>query len=78
MSTTPIDNLQPEQQALIEQANQLERDYNMFVGKLKSMTGPDGRNLSLAITHGEDAFMRLRRSIAQGKQDPGYYRRNTI
>lgn len=74
MSNTPTDNLQLDQRRLIEQANQLEYEFNSFVSKLKRMTGPDGRNLSLAITHGEDSFMRLRRSIALGQQDPGFYR----
>lgn len=67
------DEMQPEQLALIEEINQLEMKAFLLVSKLKNMTGPDQRDVALGNTHAEDAFMRLRRSVARGQKDPGYY-----
>lgn len=64
--------LQPQQEQLMEEVNQLEMVSMNMVRKLKRMSGPDGRNLALSQTHLEDAFMRMRRSITDGQQDPGF------
>lgn len=74
MSNTPTSNLQPAQVALIEEINALEMKTFQLVAKLKNMTGPDQRDVALGYTHSEDAFMRLRRSVANGQKDPGFYK----
>lgn len=70
------EELEEAQRQLIAEADVLEAQVKAFGAKLRNMTGPDGRELSLAITHNEDAFMRFRRSIAHGQQNPGHYKGN--
>lgn len=67
----PHESLEPEQRTLLVEIEVLERTYDAMTTRLKGMTGPDGRELSLSITHAEDAFMRLRRSVVHGTQNPG-------
>ena len=43
----------------------LEAQFNGMIDSLKAMPGIDQRNVALAQTHGEDAFMRAIRAIAQ-------------
>lgn len=68
------EELEEGQRQLIAEADVLEAKVKAFGAKLRNMTGPDGRDVSLGITHSEDAFMRFRRSIALGQQNPGHYR----
>lgn len=44
---------------------QLEAQFNGMVDHLKALPGVDGRQVALAATHGEDAFMHAVRAIAQ-------------
>lgn len=67
------DELEEGQRKLIAEADALEAQVKSFAAKLKNMTGPDQRNVALGLTHSEDAFMRFRRSIALGQQNPGHY-----
>lgn len=50
---------------LMNEAKAIERRFNGFIDKLRATDGLDQRNVALAQTHGEDAFMRAVRSIAQ-------------
>jgi major membrane immunogen (membrane-anchored lipoprotein) len=43
----------------------LEAKFNSLIDRLRNMEGVDQRNAALAATHGEDAFMRAVRAIAQ-------------
>lgn len=43
----------------------LEAQFNGMIDHLKAMPGLDQRQVALAATHGEDAFMRAVRAIAQ-------------
>lgn len=43
----------------------LEAKFNSMIDHLKAIPGIDQRNVALAATHGEDAFMRAVRAIAQ-------------
>jgi len=43
----------------------LEATFNGMIDMLKSMPGLDGRQIALAATHGEDAFMHAVRAVAQ-------------
>lgn len=67
------EELEEGQRQLIAEADVLEAKVKAFAAKLKNMTGPDQRNVALGLTHSEDAFMRFRRSIATGQQNPGHY-----
>lgn len=44
---------------------ELEAVFNGMIDCLKSMPGLDGRQIALAATHGEDAFMHAVRAVAQ-------------
>lgn len=50
---------------LMNEAKALERKFNSLIDKLRSTAGLDQRNVALAQTHGEDAFMRAVRAVAQ-------------
>jgi hypothetical protein len=43
----------------------IEAKFNGMIDRLKEVPGVDQRNVSLAQTYGENAFMRAVRSIAQ-------------
>ena len=43
----------------------VEAKFNAMIDRLRELPGVDQRNVALAQTHGEDAFMRAVRSIAQ-------------
>lgn len=43
----------------------LEAQFNGMVDALKELPGLDGRQIALAATHGEDAFMHAVRAIAK-------------
>ncbi len=43
----------------------LEKQFNGMIDFLKALPGVDQRNVALAATAGEDAFMRAVRAIAQ-------------
>jgi hypothetical protein len=43
----------------------LEAQFNGLIDHLKALPGVDGRQVALAATHGEDAFMHAVRAIAQ-------------
>lgn len=43
----------------------LEAQFNSMIDRLKAIPGIDQRNVSIAATAGEDAFMRAVRAIAQ-------------
>lgn len=43
----------------------LEAQFNGMVDYLKTLAGVDQRQVALAATHGEDAFMHAVRAIAQ-------------
>jgi hypothetical protein len=43
----------------------LEKKFNGMIDRLQDMVGIDRRNVALAQTHGEDAFMRAVRAVAQ-------------
>lgn len=51
--------------ALMNDAKQLERQFNALIDKLRAIPSLDQRHVSLAQTHGEDAFMRAVRAIAR-------------
>lgn len=50
---------------LMNECKALEAKFNSLIDKLKASSELDQRNVSLAATHGEDAFMRAVRSIAR-------------
>ena len=50
---------------LMNDVKALEAKWNGLVDRLRSMGGIDQRNVALAVTAGEDAFMRAVRAIAQ-------------
>lgn len=50
---------------LMNECKALEAKFNSLIDKLKAISELDQRNVSLAATHGEDAFMRAVRSIAR-------------
>ncbi len=43
----------------------LEAQFNGMIDFLKELPGLDGRQIALAATHGEDAFMHAVRAVAQ-------------
>lgn len=43
----------------------LEGQFNAMIDRLRDMPEADQRNVALAQTHGEDAFMRAVRAIAR-------------
>lgn len=43
----------------------LEASFNGMIDMLKTLPGLDGRQIALAATHGEDAFMHAVRAVAQ-------------
>jgi hypothetical protein len=51
--------------ALMNEAKAIERRFNSFIDKLRAAPGIDQRNVAMAATHGEDAFMRAVRAVAQ-------------
>lgn len=51
--------------ALMNEAKQLEAKFNGLIDRLKSADGIDQRQVAIAQTEGESAFMRAVRSIAQ-------------
>ena len=57
--------LSEEELSLIKESKSLEASFNAFIDKLRSTAGVDQRNVSLAATYGEEAFMRAVRSVAQ-------------
>lgn len=50
---------------LMNQVKALEAEFNGMIDRLKALPRIDQRNVALAQTHGEDAFMRAIRAIAQ-------------
>ena len=67
MNTPGHIELDEAQQQLIAEADVLEHSLKKFVEKVRGLQGPDPRNMSLAVTHGEDCFMRIRRAITTGR-----------
>lgn len=57
--------LSEEELGLVAESKELEAHFNAFIDKLKATPGIDQRNVALAATHGEDAFMRAVRAVAQ-------------
>ncbi len=57
--------LSPAEVALMNEAKEIEARFNGFIDKLRGTSGIDQRHVSLAQTHGEDAFMRAVRAVAQ-------------
>lgn len=51
--------------ALMNEAKELEAKFNGLIDRLKSTGGIDQRQVAIAQTEGESAFMRAVRSIAQ-------------
>lgn len=43
----------------------IERKFNSMIDRLKTVPGVDQRNVALAQTYGENAFMRAVRAVAQ-------------
>lgn len=50
---------------LMNRIKALEARFNRLMDDLTTTPGIDPRNVSLAKTHGEDAFMRAVRAVAQ-------------
>ncbi|AOR76558.1 DUF7681 family protein [Novosphingobium resinovorum] len=46
-------------------AKELEARFNGMIDHLKAIPGVDQRQVALAATHGEDAFMHAVRAVAQ-------------
>lgn len=57
--------LSAEEIGLMNEAKAIERRFNSFIDKLYQCPTIDRRNVALAATHGEDAFMRAVRAVAQ-------------
>ena len=50
---------------LMNDIKEYERGWNRLIDRLQATAGIDQRNVALAKTHGEDAFMRAVRAVAQ-------------
>lgn len=50
---------------LMNESKSLERQFNAFIDKLKAHPDTDKRDVSLAQTEGEYAFIRAVRSVAR-------------
>ena len=51
--------------AAMNDCKAIEAQFNGLIDRLHTLPGVDQRNVALAQTHGEDAFMRAVRSVAQ-------------
>lgn len=51
----------------------LEAQFNGLIDHLKSLAGADQRQVALAATHGEDAFMHAVRAIAKPERKVTQY-----
>ena len=58
-------DLSPAEIDLMNEAKGLEAKWNGFVDKLRATEGLDQRQVSIAATDGESAFMRAVRAVAQ-------------
>lgn len=65
MSVTGYRNLNGAELKAVNAVKHLEAQFNGLIDYLKQLPGADQRQIALAATHGEDAFMHAVRAVAR-------------